>query len=67
MKKFYVNQQYASVQYAKQGLKLSQPLSCGYYQARTATSAVNKAAKEWKVPAALLQATIANERVTSEV
>lgn len=60
MKTFKVVQQYASIAYVRSGQKMSMSLPLGNYQAATITSAVNKAAKDWKVPALLLHATLAS-------
>lgn len=64
MKTFKVVQQYANIPAARRNEKLALPLPLGNYEGRTITSALNKAAKDWKLPALLLHATLADIHTT---
>lgn len=61
MKTYAVVQSYANIAGVRRNEKLTMPLFLGHYEGRTITSAINKAAKDWKLPALLLRASLAKE------
>lgn len=61
MKTFDIRQQYASIAYVRSGQKLRFPCPLGRYQSATIVDAIRQAAKDWKIPALLLHATLVVE------